>query len=78
MENIHKMLGIPFRSRRIRLSDNIYVILSYIINKKQKNTTFVANDSTQLLDTKNYFRVKPYERNDKGYICAMYKDINKN
>ena len=27
---------------------------------------------------KIYFSVKPYERNDKGNIWAMYKDNNKN
>ena len=32
--------------------------------------------STQ--NKKGYFRVKPYESNDKGNIWAMYKDSNKN
>ena len=39
----------------------------------------MENDSTQYLKLKkNYFRVKPYEKNNKGNISAMYKDNNKN
>ena len=35
-------------------------------------------DSTYYLNNKSYFRVQPYERNNKGNIGAMYKDNNKN
>ena len=35
-------------------------------------------NSTQYLELRSYFRVKPYEMNDKINIWAMYKDNNKN
>ena len=36
----------------------------------------MTNDST--LNINGYFRVKPYEMNDKGSIWAMYKDSDIN
>ena len=36
------------------------------------------NYSTQYLEWKIYFGVKPYERYNKGNIWTMYKDNNKN
>ena len=40
----------------------------------------MENDSIQYLEWKSYFRVKPYQRNNKGNsnIWAMYRDNNKN
>ena len=37
----------------------------------------MENDSTQYLRKKYFFGVKPYERNNKSNIWAMYKDNNK-
>ena len=34
-------------------------------------------ESTKYLEEKSYFRVTPYERNNKGNIRAMYKDAIK-
>ena len=38
----------------------------------------MENDSTYNLEWKSYFRVKPYERNSKGNIWAVYKENIKN
>ena len=39
----------------------------------------MENDSTKYLKKKpSYFRVKPYETNNKGNIWIMYKYNNKN
>ena len=40
-------------------------------------TTSMENDETEYLKWKSYFRIKPYERNDRGNIRAMYYDNNK-
>ena len=34
-------------------------------------------ESTNFLELKSYVGMKPYERNNKGNIWAMYKDSNK-
>ena len=38
----------------------------------------MENDSAWYLEYKSYFRVRPFEKNNKGNIWAMYKNNNIN